>query len=210
MQIEIWSDIICPWCYIGKRRFEKALANFAQRDSVQVIWRSFELDPSSPSQILETLEERLSRKYGTNLQQAAEMIARVTGVAKEVGLEYRLNDARPGNTFDAHRLLHFAASRYLGDQATERIMRAYFCEGLAVGDHAALRYLAPELGLTENEAVKILESDVFSNEVRTDEARAAELGITGVPFFVFDEKSGISGAQSVKVFAEALQEAFIG
>ena len=204
MQVEIWSDIICPWCYIGKRRFELALAKFAQRDSVRVIWRSFELDPSAPSQHTDGNVERLARKYGYSFQQAAAMIARVTGVAKEVGLEYRLNDAHPGNTFDAHRLLHFFTSLQLGDQATERIMHAYFCEGLVVGDRTALASLAPEFGISESQVLTMLESGAYSDEVRTDEARAAEIGISGVPFFVFNEKTSISGAQSVEVFLEAM------
>ena len=207
MQIEIWSDVICPWCYIGKRRFETALANFAQRDSVHVIWRSFELDPTVTQQHPGTLEERLARKYGVTLQQAAAMNARVTGVAKEVGLEYHLENARPGNTFDAHRLLHFAASRQMGDRATERIMHAYFSKALPVGDRAALSRLAPEFGIAENEAWAMLESEAYADAVRADEARAAAFGINGVPFFVFDEKSGVSGAQPVEVFAEALQQA---
>lgn len=207
MKIEIWSDVICPWCYIGKRRFEMALADFAQRDDVQVIWRSFELDPAAPQQHPGTLEERLAHKYGVSLQQAAAMNARVTGVAKEVGLEYHLENARPGNTFDAHRLLHFAATQQLGDRATERIMHAYFSEALPVGDRAALSRLAPEFGIAESDALAMLESDAYADAVRADEARAASFGISGVPFFVFDEKSGISGAQPVEVFAEALQQA---
>lgn len=208
MQVEIWSDVICPWCYIGKRRFEMALANFAQRESVHVIWRSFELDHNSPPQYPGTLEEMLARKYGVSPQQAAAMNARVTALAKEVGLEYRLTNARPGNTFDAHRLLHFAAARQLGDRATERIMHAYFCEGLAVGDRNALARLAPEFGIAKSEALAMLESDAFSGEVRADEARAAKLEITGVPFFLINEKTGISGAQPVEAFAEALQQAW--
>ncbi len=207
MKIEIWSDVICPWCYIGKRRFETALASFAQRDDVQVIWRSFELDTQAPRQGPGTLVEMLARKYGVSPQEAAAMNARVTGVAKEVGLEYHLENARPGNTFDAHRLLHFAASRQLGDRATERIMHAYFSEALPVGDRAALSRLAPEFGIAENEAWTVLESDAYADAVRADEARAASFGISGVPFFVFDEKSGVSGAQPVEVFAEALQQA---
>jgi len=207
MQIEIWSDIICPWCYIGKRRFEMALAGFAQRESVRVIWRSFELDPNAPPQYPGTLEELLVRKYGTSPQQAASMNARVTRLAKEVGLEYRLTNAHPGNTFDAHRLLHFAASRQLGDQATERVMHAYFCEELVVGDHTALVRLAPELGLSKNEVSEMLESDAYSDEVRSDEARAAELGIAAVPFFLFDGKTGISGAQPVNVLTGAMRQA---
>jgi predicted DsbA family dithiol-disulfide isomerase len=206
MQIEIWSDVICPWCYIGKRRFEKALMQFGQRENINVIWRSFELDPHSPPQYPDTLEEMLARKYGVSRQEAAAMNMRVTAVAKEIGLEYRLTNARPGNTFDAHRLLHFAAAQQLGDRATERIMHAYFSESLPVGERAALARLAPEFGIAESEALVILESDDYSDAVRADESRAAEFGITGVPFFVFDEKSGISGAQPVEVFVEALQQ----
>ncbi len=207
MQVEIWSDIICPWCYIGKRRFESALADFAHRKEVQVIWRSFELDPDAPRQREGTLREYLAKKYRVSLEEAAAMNERVTSVAKEAGLEYRLADARPGNTFDAHRLLHFAASKQLGDRATERLMHAYFSESLPVGERAALARLAPEFGITENEAMSLLESDAYAGEVRADQARAAKFGITVVPFFVFDEKSGISGAQPVQVFAEALQRA---
>jgi len=206
MQAEIWSDVICPWCYIGKRRFDMALAQFAQREAVTVIWRSFELDPNAPRQYPGTLDEMLSRKYSVSPQQAAAMNARVTSLAKEVGVDYRLTDARPGNTFDAHRLLHFAAAHRLGERATERIMRAYFCEALPVGDRAALARLAPQFGLAETEALAILEGDTYADAVRADEARAAELGITGVPFFVFNEKFAISGAQPVEVFSEALQQ----
>jgi predicted DsbA family dithiol-disulfide isomerase len=207
MKIEIWSDVICPWCYIGKRRFEAALAGFAQRNEVQVIWRSFELDPSAPRQRPGTLVEMLARKYSVSLQEAAAMNARVSGIAAEIGLEYHLEKARPGNTFDAHRLLHFAASRQLGDRATERVMHAYFSEALPVGDRAALARLAPKFGISESDALAMLESDAYADAVRADEARAAAFGISGVPFFVFDEKSGISGAQPVGVFAEALQQA---
>ena len=208
MQIEIWSDVICPWCYIGKRRFELALANFTHRERVNVIWRSFELDPNAPRRHPGTLDEMLARKYGVSAQQAAAMNERVTTLAREVGLEYHLANARPGNTFDAHRLLHFAAARQQGDLATERIMHAYFCEGLAVGDPAALARLAPEFGIAENKAMAMLESDAYSGNVRADEARAATFGITGVPFFVLNEKSGISGSQPVEVFSEALQQAW--
>lgn len=184
-----------------------ALANFAQRESVHVIWRSFELDPNSPPQYQGTLKEMLVRKYGVSPQQAAAMNARVTALAREVGLEYRLTNARSGNTFDAHRLLHFAAAQQLGDRATERIMHAYFSELLPVGDRAALARIAPEFGIAENEALAMLEGNDYSDAVRSDESRAAELGITGVPFFLFDEKSSVSGAQPVEVFAEVLQQA---
>jgi predicted DsbA family dithiol-disulfide isomerase len=207
MQIEIWSDVICPWCYIGKRRFEQALALSGHRENINVTWRSFELDPDAPPQYPGTLEDLLARKYGVNRHQAGEMNARVTRIAWEVGLEYRLADARPGNTFDAHRLLHFAAARQLGDRAAERIMHAYFCEALPVGNPAALARLAPEFGIAAGDAQALLESDDYAEAVRADEARAAKFGITGVPFFVFDGKSGISGAQPVEVFAQELHRA---
>jgi len=207
MQVEIWSDVICPWCFIGKRRFEIALAQFEKRESVKVIWRSFELDPKSPAQYPVSLEEMLSRKYNVSLQEAVAMNARVTGLAQEVGLNYQLSKARPGNTFDAHRLLHFANSNQLGDKANERIMQAYFSESLAVGNRAALASLAPEFGIAETDALMILESNTFSGEVRADEARATELGISGVPFFLINEKLGISGAQPVETFSKALTQA---
>jgi predicted DsbA family dithiol-disulfide isomerase len=207
MQVEIWSDIICPWCYIGKRRFETALADFSLKEDVHVTWRSFELDPDAPRQRTGTLEEMLAQKYNVSPQEAAAMNARVTAVARESGLDYQLSSARPGNTFDAHRLLHFAASRQLGERAAERLMHGYFSESLPVGDRAALARLAPEFGIAESEALAMLESDAYTGDVRADEARAAKFGITVVPFFVFDEKSGISGAQPVEVFAEALQQA---
>lgn len=206
MQIEIWSDMICPWCYIGKRRFEKALEQFGQRENINVIWRSFELDPAAPPRPPGTLNEMLARKYGVSSQQAEEMNARVTGLAAEVGLEYRLTDARPGNTFDAHRLLHFAVSQQQGELAVECIMHAYFSESLPVGERAALARLAPRFGIAENEAMAMFESDDYFDAVRADEARAAKIGITGVPFFVFDGKSTLSGAQPVDVFAEMLQQ----
>jgi len=206
MRIEIWSDVICPWCYIGKRHFEKALEQFGQHQDINVIWRSFELDRNAPQQYPGTLEERLASKYGVSMLEAAAMNARVTAVAKKAGLEYDLANARPGNTFDAHRLLHFAKSKNLGEQATECIMRAYFSESLPVGDRAALARLAPKFGLTEAEVMAMLESDDYADAVRADELRAAEFGVTGVPFFVFDERSGISGAQPVEVLLEALQQ----
>ncbi|MEQ1526430.1 MAG: DsbA family oxidoreductase [Gallionella sp.] len=206
MQIEIWSDVICPWCYIGKRRFETALAQSENRSNIHVIWRSFELDPNAPRQYTGTLNEMLSRKYHVSLQQADEMNTRVTAQAKEVGLEYQLTHARPGNTFDAHRLLHFSTDKQVGDQAIETIMHAYFSESLPVGDRDALAKLAPHFGIAESEALEMLASNQYSNEVRVDEARAANFGITGVPFFVFDEKSGISGAQPIEIFIDALRQ----
>jgi predicted DsbA family dithiol-disulfide isomerase len=148
----------------------------------------------------------LAHKYGVSQQQAAAMNARVTAFAKEVGLEYHLANAHPGNTFDAHRLLHFAESKQQGDRATERIMHAYFSESLPVGDRVALARLAPEFGIGESEALAVLESDAYADAVRADEERAARIGITGVPFFLFDETAGVTGAQQIEVFDEVLQK----
>ncbi len=206
MKIEIWSDVICPWCYIGKRRFEAALAQYPKRDEVQLIWRSYELDPQAPTMRAGTLVEMLSHKYGVSLAEAAAMNARVTAVAHEVGLEYKLEQAKPGNTLAAHRLLHLAAERQLSDAATERVMQAYFCESLAVGDTSALARLAPEFGISESEVLSVLAGEAYIAEVRADEARANELGIRGVPFFLFDERLSVSGAQPIEVFLQALAE----
>ncbi len=206
MRVEIWSDVICPWCYIGKRRFEAALAAFPQRGQVQVVWRSFELDPNAPRQQSGTLEEMLAEKYRISLHRAAAMNTRVAEIAREVGLDYRLSHARPGNTFDAHRLLHYADSKKMGERATERIMHGYFSEGLQVGDRAELARLAPDFGIAENDALAVLEGDAYADEVRADEARATEFEVTGVPFFLFDEKIAITGAQSVETLTDALQQ----
>lgn len=208
MQIEVWSDVICPWCYIGKRKLEMALARFPHWESVQVTWRSFELDTDASRDPSGTLNEMLAKKYDVSVQEAEAMNARVTQAAKEVGLVYHLESARPGNTFDAHRLLHFAASRQLDDAASERLMQGYFSESLAVGDIHALARLAPEFGITEQEALAVLESDAYADAVRADEARAADFGITGVPCFVIDERIVIAGAQPVEVFADTLLQAW--
>ncbi|MDP2760942.1 MAG: DsbA family oxidoreductase [Sideroxyarcus sp.] len=208
MQIEVWSDVICPWCYIGKRKLEIALSKFPHWENVQVIWRSFELDADAPRNPSGTLNEMLAEKYNVTLEQAEAMNARVTEAAKEVGLEYHLESARPGNTFDAHRLLHYAASRQLDDVASERLLQGYFSESLAVGDIQALARLAPEFGITEQEAMSVLKSDDYATAVRADEARAAEFGITGVPCFVIDEDIVIAGARPVEIFADTLQQAW--
>ena len=210
MRIEIWSDIICPWCYIGKRNFETALEAFPHKDQVQIIWRSFELDPDSPRLLPGTQEERLAEKYDVSLDDAAMMIARVTAAAKEVGLEYRLYLARTGNTLDAHRLLHHAIAKGHGSKATERLMHAYFCEALPVGDQSALAQLAPQFGIPTEAALQVLQGNDYTDSVRADEARATQLAITSVPYFVFNESIHISGAQPVASYAAALQQAMSG
>jgi predicted DsbA family dithiol-disulfide isomerase len=208
MNVEIWSDIICPWCYIGKRRFEAALGQFAHRAEVEVVWRSFELDPSAPR--LRELEytEHLAKKYGMSLEQADASQQRLTDLATAEGLEYHLGATKGGNSFDAHRLLHLAATSGLQDAFKERLLRAYFAEGEAIGEPDVLARLAVEAGLDRDEAVDLLAGDRFSEEVRADERRARLLGISGVPFFAIDERYGISGAQPSELILSALDQAW--
>ncbi len=206
MKVEIWSDIVCPWCYIGKRRFESALTRFAQRDQVEVVWRSFELDPNAPQQVSGTLNEMLSQKYGVAPERAAAMNAQVTTVAAREGLDYQLDQAHPGNTFDAHQLIHLAAQHNQQAAAKERLMRAYFTEGASIGDPETLVALGVEIGIPADTTRTMLANQTYANDVRADERRATQLGIRGVPFFVIDEQFGVSGAQEVDVLLGALEQ----
>jgi predicted DsbA family dithiol-disulfide isomerase len=210
VQIDIWSDVVCPWCYVGKRRFEAALARFPHRDEVRVVWRSFELDPAAPSSdaVRGSYAERLAAKYGRSLAQAKGMLDDMTAVAAAEGLDFRFDLARGGNTFDAHRLLHLALERGVQDAVKERLDRATFGEGLPVSDHAALTRLAVEVGLDGAEVAEVLAGDRYADAVRADEERAREHGITGVPFFVLDGRYGVSGAQPAELLAEALEQAW--
>jgi predicted DsbA family dithiol-disulfide isomerase len=206
MQVEIWSDVVCPWCYIGKRRFERALEQFAGRDDVHVTWRSFELDPEGPSEPI-PLNERLAKKYNIQGEEAAARHERTTAIAAELGLEFHLDRALSGNTFDAHRLIHLADEHGLQDLAKERLLAAYFNEGLPISDRETLVELAASIGLDADEARAMLESDRFAQEVREDESIAHRFGISGVPFFVLDRRLGVSGAQPAEVLLGALEEA---
>jgi predicted DsbA family dithiol-disulfide isomerase len=206
--VEVWSDIVCPWCYIGKRRFEGALERFEHRDAVEIVWRSFELDPRAPRTLGIGLNEMLAGKYGVSPAQAAAMNARVSEQARGEGLDYRLEVARPGNTFDAHRLTHLAATTGNRAAAVERFMHAYFVEGAEIGDPETLVRLAAEVGVDADAARRALAGDAFAAEVRADEARARALGVSGVPFFAIDERYGVSGAQPVELLLGALREAW--
>ena len=208
MKVEIWSDIVCPWCYIGRRRFQDALSRFGQVERVEVIWRSFELDPRAERQYDGSLDEMLAIKYGVGLERARQMNEQVTRLAAAEGLEYHLEIARHGNTFDAHRLLHFAGCVGLRSELEERFLRGYFTEGKAIGDHEVLTELAVEVGLEPERLEEVVAGDEFSAEVRADEERAREIGVSGVPFFVLDERYGISGAQPTELFLEALTTAW--
>src|SRR3954454_5597620 len=199
MQIGIWSDIACPWCYVGKRRFEAALEQFEHRDEVEVTWRSFELDPEAPAAREGDHTAHLAAKYGTSVDQAQAMHDRMTETAAAEGLAFRFDQVRSGNTFDAHRLTHLAASHGLQDAMKERLMRAYLEEGQLISDHATLRRLAGEVGLPADEVADALATDAFAAAVRGDEATAHALGISAVPFFVADRAIGASGAQPAEV-----------
>jgi predicted DsbA family dithiol-disulfide isomerase len=205
MEVEIWSDIACPWCYVGKRRFEAALAGFEHRDEVRVTWRSFELDPEAPRERPEDGATHLARKYGTTREQALEMQRRMTEAAAGDGLEFHFEIARGGNTFDAHRLLHLAAEHGMQDALKERLMRAYLTEGEPIGDPDALARLAVEAGLPEGEVRDVLTTERFADEVRADERTAMALGIHAVPFFVVDRALGASGAHPPEALRELLE-----
>src|SRR5579875_2449056 len=194
MEVEIWSDIACPWCYIGKRRFEAALARFEHRDEVNVTWRSFELDPGAPAERTGDRAEHLARKYGMSVEQARAAEARMTETAAGEGLQYRLDIARGGNTFDGHRLIHLAAEHGLQDECKERLLRAYFSEGELISDHETLVRLGGEVGLPEDEVRQMLAGDRFADAVREDEVTAQRMSISGVPMFVVDRALGASGA----------------
>jgi predicted DsbA family dithiol-disulfide isomerase len=204
MKVEIWSDVVCPWCYIGKRRFETALGRFDHRGEVEVEYRSFELNPNAKPQEQGNLEEALARKYGVTREQARAMHARVEDAAAGEGLHYRLDIAKRGNTFDAHRLIHLAATQGLQAAMKERLMAAYFMDGLPIGDRGTLVELAHAVGVDPERARATLDSEEFAEDVRADEREATELGITGVPFFVINRRYGVSGAQPPELMLKAL------
>ena len=198
MNVEIWSDIACPWCAVGKRRFERALEQFEHADDVTVTFRSFELDPDAPAAREGSTAENLAKKYGTSLEQALAMNQRMTETAAEDGLEFRFDLARGGNTFDAHRLLHLAAAHGRQLELKERLMRGYLGEGELMSDHEALTRLALEAGLDEDEVRDTLATDRYADAVREDEATARGLGISAVPFFVIDRRFGARGRAAAR------------
>lgn len=208
MQVEIWSDVVCPWCAIGRARFERALDGFVHRGDVEVRYRSFELDPTTPRVVDGPYADRLAAKYRTSVPQAQAMIDRMTGQAAAEGLSFDFALARPGNTFDAHRLLHLAAERGVQHQLKVRLLHGYLSEGAAIGTVDALHVLAAESGLDAAEVTAVLDSDRYAAAVRADEQQARAYGITGVPFFVFDGRLGVSGAQPTAVLERALNQAW--
>jgi predicted DsbA family dithiol-disulfide isomerase len=205
LQVEIWSDIACPWCYVGKRRFEAALEQFEHRDQVTVTWRAFELDPDAPHERDGERAARLAEKYGTSVERAREMEQNMTDTAAGEGLAFRFDIARSGNTFDAHRVVHLAAEHGLQDAMKERLMKAYLEEGELISDRDTLVKLGVEVGLPKDELIDTLASDRFSAEVRDEERTAFGFGISAVPTFVVDRQFGVSGAQPPELLLQMLE-----
>ena len=206
MRIDIWSDLVCPWCYLGKRRFETALAAFAHGDEVEVVHRSFQLDPSIPKGVELRTRDMLMRKYGMTEPQVIASQAHLEQLAAVEGLEYHLAESHTGNTMDAHRLVHLGREQGIQDAVIERLFRAHFTEHKSLFDHASLVALGIDAGLSGVE--ELLESDRYDDAVVADHREAHELGASGVPFFVVGGRYGVSGAQPVEVFSDALTQAW--
>ena len=211
MKIDIWSDVVCPWCYIGKRRFESALGQFDHRDEVSVTWHSFQLDPttvSTPKGAQDDHIEQIAQKFSMSREKSETMHNDMTAMAAAEGLDYHFENMKAANTFDAHRLLHLALEHGRQEELKERIMRATFTDGLPVGDHETLTELAVQVGLERSEVEAALAGDAYSDDVRADIAQARAYGISGVPFFVIDEKYGVSGAQPAEALLDVMNQAW--
>ena len=208
MRIEVWSDIACPWCYIGKHRLDTALSSFEHANAVEVVWRSYQLDPDAPRVSDLNLNDTLSQKHGFPPSQAIAMNEQMRQMGAKEGLTYRFDIARYGNSFDAHRLIHLARKHGLQSAVEDRLFAAYFTEGKALGDHQTLLVLAVAAGLPEVEVRDVLAGDAFADQVRADTEEARRLNVRGVPFVVIDQKYALPGAQSVKVIGDALRQAW--
>ena len=206
MNVEIWSDVVCPWCYIGKRRFEAALARFPHREQVEVVWRSFELDPTLPADA-GPADEELARRRGLTLPEARAMHEETERMGAGMGIRFDFARARRGNTFDAHRVLHMAQAEGRGTAVLDRLLAAYFAEGEPIGDRDALARIAGSGGLDPAAVSEMLAGDAYAAEVRADEREAAALGITAVPFFVIDRRFGLAGAHPADTIREAVAQA---
>jgi len=209
MKIEIWSDIMCPFCYIGKRHYEEALAKFANASSVELEWHSFQLDPDlpKPASTLNAYQHLANRK-GISYEESVALHENVIEMAKQAGLTYNYDKAIVANSFDAHRLIQLAKTKKLGDVAEERLFKAYFMEGKDMSDIKTLIALGKEIGIDEAELIKVLNSNDYATEVGSDIAEAQKIGVQGVPFFVFNRKYAVSGAQESATFLDVLTKSF--
>lgn len=208
MLVEVWSDVVCPWCYIGKRRLEAALTGFEHCNQVEVRWRSYQLDPFAPVRRDGDPAARLAGKYGLTYDQAVAANDRMTRTAAAEGLEFHLDETKWGNTFDAHRLLHLAAETGIQGRVKERLLAAYFTESQAIGEPEVLLRVVGDAGLDRGAAGEVLAGDDFAGDVRADEATAAALGVTGVPFFVFGGRYSVGGAQPTELLLQVLERAW--
>ncbi len=208
MKVEIWSDVMCPFCYVGKRKFEKALAEFGGADKVEIEWKSFQLSPDLETNPDITSYAHLAAHKGISEEQAKAMSDQVTEMAAQEGLTYHMEKAVVANSFNAHRLLHLPKKHRKQHEAEEALFRAYFTEGKNIDDTETLADLGESLGIDRDEVLKMLSSDAYDDEVRMDLHEARQIGVTGVPFFVFDRKYAVSGAQPTEAFTETLEKAF--
>lgn len=208
MKVEIWSDVMCPFCYIGKRKFEAALNRFPDTAQLQIEWKSFQLDPGITAGAEKDLYGYLARRKGISYEQARQMHNQVMAMARGVGLQYDFDKAIVANSYDAHRMIQLAKQHGLGDAAEEQLFRAYFTEGKDFGDHQVLLQLAKQIGLDPQRVRELLASDELGDKVKADIAEAEQIGVNGVPFFVFDRKYAVSGAQDPDVFLQTLQRSF--
>ena len=209
MNVEIWSDVMCPFCYIGKRKFEKALEQFPHKDEIKIIWKSFQLDPNTITDPSLNTIENLRLKKGWSKEQANETIAHVSDIAKQVGLNFNFDKAVVANSFDAHRLSHLAKKYNKQNELEEKLFSAYFTEGKNTADYETLLKIAEEIGMDKIEASTVLKGNEFSNEVHQDVEQAQQIGVRGVPFFVLNQKYAISGAQESETFLQALNKAYV-
>lgn len=208
MRVEIWSDVVCPWCYLGKKRFERALADFEHADEVEVVYRSFELDPDAPQDRTTPTVELLASRYRMTPEQAEQAQRQMQERAAADGLTFRMDSLRSGNTRDAHRVLQLARDAGKQGEMMERLHRAYFTDQESVFDHDSLVRLAADAGLDGDAVRAMLASDDYADHVETDEEMARALGATGVPLFVIDRKYGISGAQPAQAITQVLERAW--
>ncbi len=206
MRVEIWSDVVCPFCYIGKKRFEDALQQFNQKENVEIIWRSFQLDPDGDPAPGTSLNQYLAQRKGISLAEAEQMNAYVSNTAKEAGLDFQLEKAIIGNTYNAHRLLHLAKEHNVQTAVKEALLKAYFTEGKNINDTTVLLAIATAAGIHKEVATAVLNNEQYAQDVQHDQLRAQQIGVRGVPFFVFNNKYAVSGAQATDVFAEVLQK----
>ncbi len=207
MKVEIWSDVMCPFCYIGKRKFEKALANFEHKDQVIVEWKSFQLNPNLETNPSKNTIEHLAESKGWTLDYAKQTTEHVSNIAKEQGLDFNFEKAVVANSFDAHRLLHLSKKYNLQNECEEKLFKAYFVEGKNTADHQVLTNIGLEIGLNQIDITELLKSNLYANEVNNDILQAQQIGVRGVPFFVFGNKYAVSGAQEPETFLGALKQA---